>query len=76
MAVLNVKGIPDRLYKTLKRRAEQEHRSIAQEVVHVLSQYLQTPPRHSITELRGLGKKVWEGIRVDRYLRAERDAWR
>ena len=76
MAVLNVKGIPDALYKALKRRAEEDHRSITQEVVYVLSRYLQNTPRHSITELQGLGKKVWEGIRIDRYLNNERDAWR
>ncbi len=76
MAVLSVKGIPDRLYKALRRQAEQDHRSIAQEVIYVLSQYIQATPRHSMTELRGLGKKVWEGVRVNRYLSAERDAWR
>ena len=76
MAVLNVKGIPDRLYKVLKQRAEEDHRSIAQEVVYVLSRYLQAPARHSLMELRGLGKEAWKGIRVNRYLRDERDAWR
>jgi len=76
MAVLNVKKVPDKLYKALRQRAEQDHRSIAQEVVHVLTQYLRASPRHSIMELQGLGKEVWKGIRVDRYLKAERDAWR
>ncbi len=76
MAVLNVKKVPDKLYRALRRRAEQDHRSIAQEVLHALSQYLQIPARHSIMELQGLGKELWKGIRVDRYLKAERDAWR
>ena len=76
MAVLNVKKVPDKLYRALQRRAEQDRRSVAQEVLYVLSRYLQTPARHSIVELRGLGKELWKGIRVDRYLKAERDAWR
>ena len=76
MAVLNVKKVPDKLYRALQRRADQDRRSVAQEVLYVLSRYLQTPARHSIVELRGLGKEIWEGIRVDRYLKAERDAWR
>lgn len=76
MAVLNVKGIPEGLYKALRQRAEQERRSITQEVVYVLSQYLQAPPHRSIMELRGLGKEVWRRIHVERYLRGEREAWR
>ena len=76
MAVLNVKKVPDKLYRALQRRADQDRRSVAQEVLYVLSRYLQTPARHSIVELRGLGKELWKGIRVDRYLKAERDAWR
>jgi hypothetical protein len=33
-------------------------------------------PMHSITELRGLGKEIWQGIDVDEYLKQERDSWR
>lgn len=36
----------------------------------------ETPKRqHSILELRGLGKEVWEGIDVDEYLEQERNSW-
>ena len=31
--------------------------------------------RHSIMELRGLGKEFWRSIDVDAYLEAERDSW-
>ena len=31
--------------------------------------------KHSILELRGLGKEIWEGIDPDEYVRKERDAW-
>ena len=33
-------------------------------------------PRHSILELKGLGKEIWEGIDVDEYIREERRSWR
>lgn len=29
----------------------------------------------SITELRGLGKEIWEGINPDEYIAEERDSW-
>ncbi len=30
---------------------------------------------HSILELRGLGKEIWEGIDPDEYVRKERESW-
>ena len=38
MATLNIKNIPDTLYRKIKDRAKRERRSIAKEVVHILSQ--------------------------------------
>jgi hypothetical protein len=32
--------------------------------------------RHSILELKGLGKEIWQSIDVDEYLREERRSWR
>jgi hypothetical protein len=32
-------------------------------------------PQHSILELRGLGKEVWEGVDVDEYIEQERNSW-
>lgn len=30
---------------------------------------------HRITDLRGLGKEVWQGIDADEYVAKERDSW-
>ncbi len=32
-------------------------------------------PKHHITELRGLGKEIWQGIDAQEYVDAERDSW-
>ncbi len=32
-------------------------------------------PLHSIRELRGLGKEIWEGMDAQAYVNQERDAW-
>jgi hypothetical protein len=32
-------------------------------------------PEHEITELRGLGKEVWNNIDAQEYINAERDSW-
>ncbi|WP_323374655.1 FitA-like ribbon-helix-helix domain-containing protein [Leptospira borgpetersenii] len=40
MANLQVRDIDDRLYESLKRRAEIEHRSVSQEVVMIIENHL------------------------------------
>ena len=56
MATLNIKGVPDSLYRKLQVRAKKEHRSVAQEVVPILSQATDRVPTLSILDLQGLGK--------------------
>ena len=75
MATLNIKNFPDGLYQQLQQRAEREHRSVAQEVVHLLARVTEEPKKLSILELEGLGKELWEGIDAAAYIREERDSW-
>jgi plasmid stability protein len=75
MATLNVKNLSDRLYRKLQRRAALHHRSVAQEVTHILTQALEQPEPLSILGLKGLGKEHWKGIDPARHVRAERRAW-
>jgi DNA-binding XRE family transcriptional regulator len=55
--MLNVKNLPDALYRKLRARAKRE-----QEVTILLSQALEPPTGRSILELRGLGKELWRGV--------------
>jgi hypothetical protein len=32
-------------------------------------------PKHSILEMRGLGKEIWQGIDTTEYIRNERASW-
>ncbi len=75
MATLNVKNLPDRLYRKLQARAKKQHRSVAQEVTHILERAVTEPEPLSILELRGLGKDVWEEVDAEKHVDAERDAW-
>jgi len=43
MANLQVKDIDTRLYETLRSLATRQHRSISQEVIHILELYLASP---------------------------------
>ena len=75
MATLNIKNLPDRLYKKLQVQARRDRRSVAQEVTHLLNAALDTPPPLSILELRGLGKEHWTDIDAAAHVQRERAAW-
>jgi plasmid stability protein len=75
VATLNVKNLPDTLYKKLKARAKAERRSVAQEVTVLLGAALAEPKKLSILDLQGLGKEIWKGIDAAEYVARERDSW-
>ncbi len=75
MATLNVKNLPDVLYRKLKARAKRERRSVAQEVAHILATALTEPEPLSIAALRGLGKEHWVGVNATDHVERERSAW-
>ena len=75
MATLNVKNLPDVLYRRLQARAKRQRRSVAQEVTQILSDALAAPRPVSILELRGLGKEHWKDVEATRHVEDERAAW-
>ena len=75
MATLNIKNFPTPLYERLQKQAEREHRSVAQEVLHLLQRATDQPEPLSILELRDLGKELWQGIDPVEHVRSERDSW-
>ena len=75
IATLNIKNLPDPLYRRLKARAAKEHRSLAQQVTHMLEEALREPEPLSILELQGLGKEAWKGIDAAMHVEEERGSW-
>lgn len=75
MATLNVKNLPDPLYRKLQAAAKRSRRSVAQHVTQILSEALDAPRELSIMELRGLGKELWDGIDAAEHVRRERESW-
>ncbi|MFO7877338.1 MAG: hypothetical protein R6U55_12230 [Desulfovermiculus sp.] len=75
MATLNIKKFPNDLYEHLRLIAEQDQRSISQEVIHLLRQAVQSKEKRSILELRGLGKELWKNVDAADYIDNERQTW-
>ena len=49
MAILQIKGIDDALYARLRQTAAADHRSISQEVLHLIEEYLARQEGQSVT---------------------------
>jgi plasmid stability protein len=75
MAILRVTNVPDALYRKLRERARRQHRSISQEVMHLLSRALNTEAPLSILELKGLGKTRWRRVDPAAHVARERRSW-
>ena len=75
MATLNIKNFPDHLHQKIKEIATREHRSVAQQVVHLLAASVDQAEPLSILELRGLGKEAWRGIDAAAHVDEERSSW-
>jgi plasmid stability protein len=76
MATLNVKNLPDGLYRKLKARAKRERRSLSQEVTVLLAEALEATAPVSILDLRGLGKELWQDVDAAALIERERREWR
>lgn len=75
MATLNIKNLPDALYRKLQARAKRDRRSVAQEVTHLLSEALEASRPLSILDLQGLGKELWQGVDAVDHVQRERASW-
>lgn len=75
MATLNVKNVPERLYRRLQARAKRARRSVAQEVIQILSEATAQPTPLSLLDLQGAGKELWRGVEAARHVDRERRAW-
>lgn len=75
MATLNVKNLPDSLYNKLRARAKRDRRSLAQEVIQILTQATEEPPSLSILDLKGLGRERWRDSDPAAFIEQERRSW-
>ena len=65
-------------YDDILRRAERDLTPQQQQrLSEVLSQNAgrKNGGKHEITDLRGLGKEIWQGVNADHHVAKERDSW-
>ena len=52
-----------------------QRKQLMSALVDTLVEWDTTPPKHSLLELDGLGKEIWEGIDPQTYINELRDEW-
>ncbi len=71
--------IPNVSYKDVLTLSQQlqvgEQLRLLEALAQVLRERLTTQPQHSIMELQGLGKEIWQDIEVEAYIEEERASW-
>ena len=73
MATLQVKGLDDNLYFALRSRARRDNRSISQEVVTIIEDFLSHPGKHSKDTTRAFLELAgsWEDDRTAQHIAGE-----
>ena len=61
--------------KQVQKLTLEEQLQLLEDLVGLIRQGIRIQRKHSITELRGLGKEIWEGIDVEKYIDDERNSW-
>jgi hypothetical protein len=52
-----------------------EQEQFLDDLEKLLRQRANQRPKHSIKEFRGLGKELWRGIDVEKYIEEEHNSW-
>lgn len=64
-----------KVLQMVRELSVEEQLQLLEDLVEFIRQGIQTQRKHSITELRGLGKEIWEGVDVEKYINDERNSW-
>lgn len=65
----------DEVRRTVESMPPSEQLRLVAELAERLSKRMAASQSHSLLELRGLGKELWNGVDPEEYLRKERSSW-
>lgn len=59
----------------VEKLSPEDKLQLIEHIAHELQHKSQAPPRLSWKDARGLGKEIWEGVDVDKYIDELRNEW-
>jgi len=67
--------IYDEILEQIQLLTPDEQLQLLADITTMLRHQGEPRPKHSIMELEGLGKEVWQDVDVEKYIDEERDSW-
>ena len=71
MQTITYRGVLDQA----RQLTSDEQLKLLEDLAAIVRKKITAKPKHSIMELKGLGKEIWEGIDVEKYIEEERNSW-
>ena len=65
----------DEVLSQIENLTPEEQLQLLEDLAAIIRHQSKTQPKHSIMELRGLGKEIWQRIDVEKYIEEERNSW-
>ena len=59
----------------VRRLSLEDQARLLEELAMLVRARIQALSKHSVHELRGLGKELWQGIDVEKYIEEEHNSW-
>jgi len=67
--------IYDEILGLIQLLTPDEQLQLLADIAAMLRQRVTVEPKHSIMELEGLGKEIWQDVDVEKYIEEERNSW-
>jgi hypothetical protein len=75
MATDTYHEVLDQAWRLIQVLSPDEQLQLIEELREIVQRQISSKTKHSILELEGLGKELWEKVDVDEYIEQERNSW-
>ncbi|GAC1349648.1 MAG: hypothetical protein NVSMB27_24740 [Ktedonobacteraceae bacterium] len=75
MSTYNYHEILDEVLNQAQRLTPEDQLRLVEDLVANIRRQEFSSKKHSVMEFRGMGKELWKGVDVEKYIDEERNSW-
>ena len=64
-----------KILNQVRRLTPEEQLKLIEDIITVVRHRVTASKLHSVMEFKGMGKELWEGVDVEKYIDDERNSW-
>jgi len=64
-----------KILNQVRRLTPEEQLKLIEDIITVVRHRVTASQLHSVMEFKGMGKELWEGVDVEKYIDDERNSW-